>query len=84
MFLTRMLVPATQTSIAQFGKYYLGPMLTNSGPVCIRDNGPGGKAVIVDGSTTLYIYDVATQLVTYSTAERPTWAPLAAHLSMAG
>jgi hypothetical protein len=67
MFLTRMLVPATQTSIAQFGKYYLGPMLTNSGPVCIRDNGPGGKAVIVDGSTTLYIYDIATSaVVSYS------------------
>jgi hypothetical protein len=63
VFLTKLLVPATQTSIAQFGKYYLGPIGTNTGPVCIRDNGPGGKAVIVDGSTTLVIYDIATQSI---------------------
>lgn len=49
VILTQMTVPATQTSIAQFAKYYVGTLLTNSGPVCIRDNGPGGYAVIVDG-----------------------------------
>lgn len=46
----QMTVPATQTSIAQFSvsTIYTG-MLTNNGPVCIRDNGEGGYAVIVDG-----------------------------------
>lgn len=59
VILTRTLVPATQTSIAQFGKYYIGALLTNSGPVCIRDNGPGGYAVIVDG-TYGYTYQIST------------------------
>lgn len=51
-------VPATQTSIPQFAQTSVGHLLTNSGPVCIRDNGVlsnglGGYAVIVDG---LYAY----------------------------
>lgn len=49
VILTKMTVPATQTSIAQFSKSYLGKLNTNTGPVCIRDNGPGGYVVIVDG-----------------------------------
>src|SRR5688572_22299809 len=44
-----MTVPATQTSIAQFSVTTFGTLLTNNGPVCIRDNGPGGQIVIVDG-----------------------------------
>lgn len=42
-------VPATQSSIAQFSVTLFGTLLTNNGPVCIRDNGPGNQAVIVDG-----------------------------------
>lgn len=60
VILTQMTVPATQSSIAQFARYYIGDLLTNSGPVCIRDNGPGGYAVIVDGANG-YTYNIATQ-----------------------
>lgn len=51
-------VPATQTSIAQFSVILFGELLTNNGPVCIRDNGPGGVAVIVDGPYGYYV-DIA-------------------------
>ena len=52
-------VPATQTSIAQFNLASVGTLLTNSGPVVIRDNGPlilgfGGYALIVDGTYAYY------------------------------
>jgi len=60
VILTQMSVPATQTSIAQFNKFFIGNLLTNSGPVCIRDNGPGGYAVIVDG-TNGYLYNIAAK-----------------------
>ena len=54
LFLATRTVAATQTSIAQFAVTAVGTLLTNSGPVCIRDNGPqfgglGGYAAIVDG-----------------------------------
>jgi hypothetical protein len=50
--------PASQTSIAQFSATQVGTLLTNSGPVCLRDNGvvsnaKGGYVFIVDG---LYWY----------------------------
>lgn len=57
---TSMTVPATQTSIAQFSKHRVGDLLTNNGPVCIRDNGPGGYVVIVDGLYG-YLYNIASQ-----------------------
>lgn len=63
VILTRMSVPATQTSIAQFDKFFIGNLLTNSGPVCIRDNGPGGYAVIVDGPYG-YLYNIAATTLT--------------------
>lgn len=63
---TTMTVPATQTSIAQFSKGYIGDLLTNSGPVCIRDNGPGGYAVIVDG-TYGYLFNMSTNVLTQIT-----------------
>lgn len=66
VILTRMIVPATQTSIAQFSRIYIGNLLTNTGPVCIRDNGPGGYAVIVDGPNG-YFYEIATGLLTQIT-----------------
>lgn len=66
VILTQMTVPATQTSIAQFSKTYIGQLLTNNGPVCIRDNGPGGYAVIVDGLYG-YLYEIATFTLTQIT-----------------
>jgi hypothetical protein len=63
---TRVTVSATQTSIAQFSKGYIGDLLTNNGPVCIRDNGPGGYAVIVDGLYG-YLYNIATHTLTQIT-----------------
>jgi hypothetical protein len=60
-------VPATQTSIAQFSAslIYSG-LLTNHGPVSIRDNGLGGYAVIVDGPYG-YLVELATNTVTQIT-----------------
>ncbi len=63
VILTEMIVPATQSSIAQFSKTFIGNLLTNSGPVCIRDNGPGGFAVIVDGPNG-YFYEISTRILT--------------------
>lgn len=59
VILTTMTVPATQTTIAQFSKVFVGNLLTNSGPVCIRDNGLGGYVVIVDGPFG-YTYNIAS------------------------
>lgn len=64
VYLIKTTVPATQSSIAQFSATAVGTMLTNSGPVVIRDNGvifngQGGYAIIVDGSTTAYYYNIA-------------------------
>lgn len=61
VILTEMTVPATQTSIAQFSKTFIGNLNTNAGPVCIRDNGPGGYAVIVDGLYG-YLYEFGAGL----------------------
>src|SRR5688572_23976452 len=63
VILTSLSVPATQTSIAQFSKVFIGNLNTNNGPVCIRDNGPGGYAVIVDGQYG-YLYEIATSTLT--------------------
>ena len=54
LYVINVLVPATSSSIAQIGATAVGTLLTNSGPVCIRDNGVqvgtlGGYALIVDG-----------------------------------
>ena len=54
LYLATVTVPATQTTIAQFSMATVGTLLTNTGPVSIRDNGvifggAGGYAVIVDG-----------------------------------
>lgn len=57
VLLTKTLVPATQTSIAQFGRYFVGSLLTNSGPVSIADNGlssGNARACIVDGPYGYY------------------------------
>lgn len=58
-YLVTMTVPATQTSIAQFSTASVGSLLTNNGQVCIRDNGAGGYAVLVDGLYG-YTYNINT------------------------
>lgn len=47
-------VPPSQLQIAQFSTTQVGTLLTNSGPVCIRDNGAGRYAVLVDGPNGYY------------------------------
>ena len=59
VYLVQITVPATQTSIPQYALTQVGTLLTNAGPVCIRDNGvqfdgEGGYAVIVDGQYGYY------------------------------
>ena len=63
VFLLTQTVAATATTIPQFAVTTVGTLLTNSGPVCIRDNGQvfggfGGYAVIVDG-TYGYLYQLS-------------------------
>lgn len=63
LWLQTVTVPATQSAIAQFSYAQVGTLLTNNGPVSIRDNGvvfggQGGYAVIVDG-TYGYFYRIA-------------------------
>jgi len=59
-------VPATQTSIPQFSVTQVGTLLTNNGQVCIRDNGAGGYAIIVDGPYCYYYRIAGAGTVTYS------------------
>lgn len=59
VYLVEITVAATQTSIPQYTVTQVGFLLTNAGPVCIRDNGVtqnglGGYAVIVDGANAYY------------------------------
>jgi len=63
LYVSTVTVPATQFQAAQFSTVAVGTLLTNSGPVCIRDNGvtqqttlgfAGGYAVIVDGKYGYY------------------------------
>ena len=54
LYLVTVQVPATSTSIAQLAATQVGTLLTNTGPDCMRDNGPlengeGGYCLIVDG-----------------------------------
>lgn len=54
LYLITVLVPPTNVSIAVLGSTLVGTLLTNSGPVSIRDNGAGGYAVLVDGTYGYY------------------------------
>lgn len=58
VYLMSMTVPATQTSIAQFATRVLGTLTTNSGQVRIRDNGAGGYAALVDGTSNLTYFRI--------------------------
>ncbi len=71
LYLITATVPATQTSIAQFAVTAVGTLLTNSGPVVMRDTGvvsnaKGGYVFIVDGSFWYYYAIVGvTNAVTF-------------------
>jgi hypothetical protein len=54
LYLITMTVPASAINIPQFTSSLIGELLTNSGPVSIRDNGAGGYVVIVDGPNGYY------------------------------
>jgi len=54
VFLMTVKAPATSNTPATFNLARVGTLLTNSNPVCIRDNGAGGTAVIVDGPYGYY------------------------------
>src|SRR5277367_247057 len=59
LYLMIITVPATQTSSPQYSLTQVGTLLTNSGPVVMRDNGVltlglGGYVLIVDGTFGYY------------------------------
>jgi hypothetical protein len=61
LYVIKIQVPATATSIPVYSAAVVGTLLTNSGPVVMRDNGVlqnglGGYCLIVDGTTTAYYY----------------------------
>ena len=65
LYLLTTTVPATQTAIAQFSVTTIGTLLTNNGPVVMRDNGvvsnaKGGYVFIVDGAYWYYYAIVGT------------------------
>jgi hypothetical protein len=53
-FLMTVVSPPSGSSQATFTLARIGGINTNTGPVCIRDNGVGGTAVIVDGPYGYY------------------------------
>lgn len=59
-YLLTVATPATYNTFPTFTLTNVGTLLTNTGPVCIRDNNAGGYAVIVDGPNG-YIYNISTQ-----------------------
>lgn len=59
-YLMTVVTVASATGQATFKMKKVGTLLTNTGQVSIRDNGPGGYAVIVDGPYG-YFYEIATQ-----------------------
>jgi len=59
-FLMTVATPASASARATFSMKKVGTLSSNAGPVSIRDNGPGGFAVIVDGPNG-YFYNIATQ-----------------------
>ena len=70
LYLITIQVPATQNSYAVLQKTAVGTLLTNSGPVSMRDNGvmslgKGGYCLIVDG---LYGYYYLLSGVAYTTS----------------
>lgn len=80
VYLATVIVPATQTSIAQFSTAQVGTLLTNNGRVVIRDNGVlfnglGGYAVLVDGPNGYFYSLSGAQTITFTgnlTSGQPT------------
>lgn len=66
VYLLAVTIPATGDQKAQFSISQVGTLLTYTGYVCIRDNGYGGIAVLVDGPYG-YVYKIAAQTVTQIT-----------------
>jgi hypothetical protein len=53
--------PATVLTQAGLSISKVGTMASSAGQVCIRDNGAGGIAVIVDGTSAGYVYNIKNQ-----------------------
>jgi hypothetical protein len=73
LYVATLTVTATQSAIAQFSIAQVGTLLTNNGPVVIRDNGvvfsgKGGYAVIVDGQYGYYYRIAGAGTVTFTGA----------------
>jgi len=71
VYVATVISPATQTSIPTFSIAGVGVLRTNSGPVCIRDNGvlqngAGGYAVIVDGKYGYYYRISGASTITFT------------------
>lgn len=62
-YLVTVAIQAAATSFPTLALTSVGTLLTNSGPVSIRDNNVGGYAVIVDGPNG-YLYNIATRAFT--------------------
>jgi hypothetical protein len=62
-YLVTQATPATSTDFPTLAISYVGTLETSTGPVCIRDNGLGGMAVIVDGPNG-YFYNLSTRAFT--------------------
>jgi hypothetical protein len=63
VYLLSVATAATSTSFATYAATLVGTIASSTGLVAIRDNGTGGIAVIVDGSSSGYVYTVATKVL---------------------
>ena len=70
VYLLTVASPATSSTQAVLASTLIGTLATTTGPVCIRDNGVGGIAVISDGQNG-YVYNVAAKTLTQITD--PAW-----------
>ena len=64
VYLLTVVTPATSTAFATYSAALVGTMASSSGQVSIRDNGTGGIAVLVDGTSAGYVYKVSTKALT--------------------
>lgn len=60
--------PATATAQAQFSISTVGPLVTSTGPVVMRDNATGGIVALADGPNG-YVYNIAANTLTQITDE---------------
>ena len=65
-YLVTIATAATASAFPTLAMTQVGTLLTSSGTVCIRDNGAGGYAVIVDGANG-YFYNISTHVFTLIT-----------------